>query len=282
MHDESRVVLLGDSMMEGLGVGRENRVSDLLEKKTDVEHLNFATSGIFGPIQQWLIYENLAQQFDHTAVYLFVFPTNDFVDNDPKKNNPRRYRPYFRTTQGEHKEIYYPVPFEERELERRSRLEAAFNGVTNRVRLVSAVRWAFDQVTYRDAGVEDTNDYSDYTKRDLADMLTAYRHIIELAGDRAVFLFLIPFAAEFATLDEESGYRSLPLASDLAKFADGFDNVEFLDLLKPMYRAAKQKGLTFADFTLGCDGHWGPLGNRIVADAIYDWLQNRNAHTHLE
>jgi hypothetical protein len=154
--------------------------------------------------------------------------------------------------------------------------------VTNRVRLVSAVRWAFDQVTYRDAGVEDTNDYSDYTKRDLANMLTAYRHIIELAGDRAVFLFLIPFAAEFATLDEESGYRSLPLASDLAKFADGFDNVEFLDLLKPMNRAAKQKGLTFADFTLGCDGHWGPLGNRIVADAIYDWLQNRNAHTHLE
>ena len=276
-HDGPRVVLLGDSMIEGLGVSREDRVSDLLEKKTGVEHLNFATSGIFGPIQQWLIYKNLAQQFDHTAVYLFAFPTNDFVDNDLNKNNPRRYRPYLRTTQGEQKEIYYPVPFEERELERRSRLEAVFNGVTNRIRIVAAARWAFDQVTYRGAEVEDTNNYSDYTKSDLADMLIAYRHIIELAGDRAVYLFLVPFAAEFAMLDEEGGYRSLPLASNLAEFADGFDNVEFLDLLKPTYRTAKQQGLTFADFTLGCDGHWGPLGNRIVADAIYDWRQKRKA-----
>ena len=235
-HDGPRVVLLGDSMIEGLGVSREERVSDLLEKKTGIEHLNFATSGIFGPIQQWLIYENLAQQFDHTAVYLFVFPTNDFVDNDLKKNNPRRYRPYLRTTQGEHKEIYYPVPFEERELERRSRLEALLNGVTNRVRIVTAARWAFDQVTYSGVEGEDTNNYSDYTESDLADMLTAYRHIIELAGDRAVYLFLIPFVAEFTLLDEEGGYRALPLASDLAKFADGIANVEFLDLLKPTYR----------------------------------------------
>ena len=125
---------------------------------------------------------------------------------------------------------------------------------------------------------EDTNNYSDYTASDLADMLTAYRHIIELAGNRAVYLFLIPFAAEFTLLDEEGGYRALPLASDLAKFADGYANVEFLDLLKPTYRTAKQRGLTFADFTLGCDGHWGLLGNRIVADAIYDWLQERAAH----
>ena len=277
-HEGQRVVLLGDSMMEGLGVSREDRVSDLLEKKTGIEHLNFATSGIFGPIQQWLIYENLAREFDHTAVYLFVFPTNDFVDNDPSKNDPRRYRPYLRTTQGEHKEIYYPVPFEERELERRSRLEAIFNGVTNRVRVVAAARWAFDQVTYSGADREDTNNYSDYTESDLAGMLIAYRRIIESAGDRTVYLFLIPFVAEFTLLDEEGGYRALPLASDLAKFADGFANVEFLDLLKPTYRTAKQQGLTFADFTLGCDGHWGPLGHRIVADAIYDWLQERAAH----
>jgi hypothetical protein len=272
-HDGPRVVLLGDSMMEGLGVSRENRVSDLLEMRTGIEHLNFATSGIFGPIQQWLIYKNLARQFDHTAVYLFVFPTNDFVDNDPNKNNPRRYRPYLRTIQGGNKEIYYPVTFEERELERRSRPEAVFNGVTNRVRLVAAARWVFDQFTYRDAEGEGTNNYSDYTESDLADMLFAYRHVIDLAGDRAVYLFLIPFAAEFEALDEEGAYRILPLASDLAKFADEFDNVEFLDLLKPTYRAAKEQGLTFVDFTLGCDGHWGLSGNRIVADAIYDWMQ---------
>jgi hypothetical protein len=277
-HDGPRVVLLGDSMIEGLGVSRENRVSDLLEKKTGVEHLNFATSGSFGPIQQWLIYKNLAQQFDHTAVYLFAFPTNDFVDNDPDKNNSRRYRPYLRNAQGEHKEIFYPVPFEERQLERRSRLEAVFNGLTNRVRIVAAARWAFDQVAYRDVEGGDTNNYSDYTESDLADMQIAYRRIVELAGDRAVYMFLLPFAAEFATLDEAGGYRSLPLASDLAKFADGFDNVVFLDLLEPTYRTAKRQGLTFPDFILGCDGHWGLLGNRIVADAIHDWLQERKAH----
>jgi hypothetical protein len=125
---------------------------------------------------------------------------------------------------------------------------------------------------------EDTNNYSDYTENDLADMQFAYRRIIELAGDRAVYIFLIPFATEFATLDEAGGYRSLPLASDLAKLADGFDNVVFLDLLKPTYRTAKRQGLKFVDFTLGCDGHWGLLGNRFVADAIYDWLQKRKAY----
>jgi len=74
-----RVVVLGDSMMEGLTLGTPQRLSNRLEEMTGIEHLNFATSQTFGPIQYLLAYETLAKKFDHDLVLVGFLPENDFT-----------------------------------------------------------------------------------------------------------------------------------------------------------------------------------------------------------
>jgi hypothetical protein len=48
--DKRRVVVLGDSMIEGYGLASGDRLTNKLEEKTGIEHLNFGTSGSFGTI----------------------------------------------------------------------------------------------------------------------------------------------------------------------------------------------------------------------------------------
>ena len=46
-----RTIVLGDSMIEGIGQPDEKRLTNILEKETGEEYLNFGTGGNFGPLQ---------------------------------------------------------------------------------------------------------------------------------------------------------------------------------------------------------------------------------------
>jgi hypothetical protein len=73
-------------------------LSNILERDTGREHLNFGTGGDFSPLQYALLYKTLASNFDHTQVLVGVLPDNDFYEMDPswgKKAEPGRYRPYY-------------------------------------------------------------------------------------------------------------------------------------------------------------------------------------------
>ncbi|MEI6516543.1 MAG: hypothetical protein WCO77_11230, partial [bacterium] len=59
-----RVAVLGDSFMEGWSVATEDRMSDRLERATGLQHLNFGTSGSFGPTQYLMLYTHLAREFE--------------------------------------------------------------------------------------------------------------------------------------------------------------------------------------------------------------------------
>ena len=95
--DPDRAVLLGDSFVEGFGVNHGERMSDVLEQRTGIEHLNFAT-GNTGTIQHWLTYERFALAYDHTRVFQFILPGNDFTDNNPDHERWNIYRPFLRPT----------------------------------------------------------------------------------------------------------------------------------------------------------------------------------------
>src|SRR5258708_2724871 len=93
-----RTVVLGDSMIEGLGLADQDRLTNILEKDTGREYLNFGTSGDFGPLQYALLYKTLAAKFDHDTVVVGLLPDNDFHDMSPewgKVHHADRYRPYF-------------------------------------------------------------------------------------------------------------------------------------------------------------------------------------------
>ena len=95
--NQSRVVVLGDSFIEGVGVETSERLTNLLEDNTGKPHLNFGMAGNFGPTQFMLAYQSLASSFEHDAVLIGILPANDFIDDDYELGHQgmaNRYRPY--------------------------------------------------------------------------------------------------------------------------------------------------------------------------------------------
>ena len=76
-----RVVVLGDSFVEGKGVDQSKRFTSIFEKESGHEYLNFGMS-MFGPVQYYLVYKHLAKVFQHDVVLVGILPHNDFLDND--------------------------------------------------------------------------------------------------------------------------------------------------------------------------------------------------------
>ena len=105
-----RVIVLGDSFVEGFGMPLGKRMSDLLEKASGLEHLNFGTAGNFGPTQYYLLYKTLAKKFKHDAVLVGILPANDFYDDDydyGKVNHRDQYRPYWTGAYPNYKLVYF-------------------------------------------------------------------------------------------------------------------------------------------------------------------------------
>ena len=104
------IVLLGDSFIEGVGVNLNNTFALKLRNKGN-RVLNFGSAGDFGPLQEFIIYNELISKYDHEEIIIFFLPANDFTDNSykyQKKLFGQRYRPYFRKNASGSFEIYYP------------------------------------------------------------------------------------------------------------------------------------------------------------------------------
>jgi hypothetical protein len=105
---KKRVVLLGDSFAESYGLDNEQSFDSELERLSNFDIYNFGFSGSAGPLQYYLIYENLAKKYEHDSLIIFFLPSNDFTDNDYSlwkkrgwetwEKNKVRYRPYYKKT----------------------------------------------------------------------------------------------------------------------------------------------------------------------------------------
>ena len=257
-----RVVMLGDSVLEGYGVVREERFSNLLEADSGVEHLNFGTACDFGTVQQYLLYREFAHTFDHTEVHVLTLPFNDASDNHPRHFSPSRFRPYMVEGSGGELEITYPVDFEHRERVRRPPVQVVRNAITNNVYLFNVVRTMIRRLRTAPPPLPSYANYSEFDQRVL---LRCYERIIEVAGDRTVHLFTLPSLADIeAGMAGEVG----PLPGVIESFASRFDNVDYTDLLPAYLAAIRDEGISMQDAALPCDGHPNALGHRLIADAI--------------
>jgi len=268
---ERRFVVLGDSFIEGYGLDAEHRVTNLLEARTGVEFLNFATSGGFGTIQEWLVYQSRALKYDHTDLMLFILPANDFDDNDPGNFAPDVYRPYLRPA-GDGYEVYYTVPWERRFMGSRRMSTVIKNTVDNTFYLANAFRWATRELKSRVKKQRlkvYERDYDSYSPEELQIMLDALEKLVDAAGDRRIWLLTIPTDKDFA-----AGLRGEQsrLPRELASFAARFPNVRYRDLLPDFLGDARVNGRDYPEYLNECDHHWGKLGNRLVADRLQAWL----------
>ena len=268
-----RVVVLGDSFVEGSHVEDTERFTDILEKQTGVEFLNFGTSGDFGSVQEWMLYQHLALRFDHTRVCLFLLPANDFKDNDPSRQSMARYRPYL-SGKKDSFEVTYPMPFDKRP----TRIAGMTGGRKLRNRVYN--HWyTLNLMIDRDLSrlldpmqrKPVLSSYDTYSEQDLERLLFSYGRILELAKPRKVYIFVIPRDQDFISL--QTGTFKGRIVADLHSFAEKNPGIEVIDLLPHFIDYAKTQNVMCSRFFLGFDPHWSPLGHHVTADIVLKTLQ---------
>jgi len=109
---KNSIILIGDSVVEGMGVQLEDTFAEVLEKRIGRKVLNFGSAAFFGPVQEEILYRTLASELPHNEMIYFFLPANDFTENDRRWWNSRfnkfRHRPYFRKIKNNEYEVFYP------------------------------------------------------------------------------------------------------------------------------------------------------------------------------
>ena len=253
-----RVVVLGDSFTEGWGVASEDRFSDRLEKTTGLEHLNFGTSGSFGPTQSYLLYEHLARDFDHDAVIFALLPDNDFLDDDYAyglKMHRGRYRPFFVGKDPDYELIY--TPLEQGSTASRI-LEQALRQFTYTGNLIKYLK---SMARHQKANVaEGYAGYFDFTPEQLARLKKVLTELRRAAGDKPILVLTIPCDTDILRAEKDG---QPPLPAQLAPICRKL-HMQYLDLLPPI----RDNKDGWQKCYLMTDRHWNAQGNAVAADAV--------------
>jgi hypothetical protein len=274
---DDSILLLGDSFAEGYGVSLENTSQYLLEEKIRKQVLNFGASGSFGPLQELILYKEFKDQVSHSGLIIFIFPANDFEDND--KNiwssiDKTRYRPYF----GDGQEILKPFYFKEaikRDMFDDSRglksLVKDYFWLSNTIR--TALLIFRDDITFNLSAQSGSKSYYYEAKEQhQTQLVTAYKKIVELADKKDTLFVVIPSAADidaFKNTSKKDLYKKQHWFSEINNLASLKDqHVELLDLLD--YLPNKTENLF-----LPCDSHWSRDGNIWAADIIHEFISKK-------
>jgi hypothetical protein len=263
-----RTLVLGDSFIEGLGIPADQRLSNILEKDTGREHLNFGTGGDFGPLQYALLYKTMASAFDHNMVIVGVLPDNDFHDMSldywKAKGDGDRYRPYYAADFS----VFYSGHF------RANAGEGFWDRVEAVLRAYLASyhvgQFLYSEFYWRNASPY--SGYNDYNEVDLARLQHALADIKTTADAHGARLkvFLIPRANDFQRLHQAGTNRLGPV---METWADE-SGIPVKDLLPEMDARAKND---YMSYFLKCDGHWSARGDAVAAQILEPWLDEPNA-----
>ncbi|MGF1619579.1 MAG: hypothetical protein ACFCUR_03065 [Rhodomicrobiaceae bacterium] len=273
-----RVVVLGDSFVEGFGVSEKDRLTERLEQITKIPHLNFGTSGSFGLTQSWLLYKTLASKFEHDAVIISILPDNDFTDDDFQKGKEihhDRYRPYLVGEYPDYELRYYNDDPDALNVQLKNHLEFVeklFNEFSYTVRAYEYFEMYF-RMKFADRNEPEKRErrqadkphsrYFDYTQAEFDRMKYAIEQIAALAKPRPVMIMSIPRQSDYIRARSEAG--AAPLTEQLRKLSQSV-GATYVDLLE------KTGGSTdFSRYFYSCDPHWSPAGHDMAADQLDDW-----------
>lgn len=272
----NRVIVLGDSFIEGYGVEAKDRVSNILELNTKREFLNFGSAMNFGPLQYLILYRHLAKRFSHDVVLIGLLPDNDFTDNDSvfwRSTRPieyiERYRPYINRRENSSIEAAYTrnVPSTNEATHFRASSQGYFKSISHyfwTTGFMGAIRYRI-QYGQGSTRVDSPykNGYNEKNKSRFDDASAILIGLKDEAKNKKIIIFSIPTYSEvlYAKKNGKLAYK---------EYLDWFNllrssGIETLDLL-PIFMELNESQLKSA--YLPCDGHWSALGNKFAADAI--------------
>lgn len=252
-----RVIVLGDSIVEGWGLAADERFSNLLEKATGLEHLNFGMSH-FSPYQSYIAYRELAKQYSHDAVFVTIVSLNDFDDLDFSRARGAyhySYRPYLVPDKGTYRHLDHREAPIQRVLRRNSRAYGAA------VRLVTP--WLSGSGPARKRGY---SGFYDFTEGEFALLEHSLELLAEEATQKKLVVLLVPLMRDMGRyhLDGDD-----PLSKRLVDFEER-TGARVINLLPVMYRNAIEDK---ARYRFECDFHWNALANQAAARAIRENLE---------
>lgn len=264
-----RVVALGDSFTEGVGVQMDDRLTNLLEKETQIPHLNFGLAGNFGPTQYMMMYKTLALKFSHEAVLVGILPSNDFIDDDYDiglKVGGDRYQPFLKGDYPNYELVHHADDLS------KSRAKPVHPNLVYKI--LKNFTHSFNMYRYlrvmqrvkaipQDKLLDESKvpSYFNFTERQFNRMRYSLEAIKQLAGDRPVMVYSIPIEKEIKAYRE---HGKNPLAPKLKAVCDSIQ-VEYLDLLPKTDRFTEEE---YKALFLSCDGHWSEVGNAFAKQEI--------------
>jgi len=262
---QARYILLGDSFAEGYGVNFEDTAQARLEKLLGIDVYNFGSDWYFGPVQYYLIYKDLASQYQHDGVVLFFLPANDFTDNDYslwKNFHPTWYRPYYKKQSDGQYDIFYPdqaIPKEhvqdEVELGIVGRFMVRYTFTANTLR---TIKYLFTRNPLEKAG------YSGYYDAALGEQEAAIYFIKKIVADaktRRVMILVIPDREDMVRIRSGRSYQDQYWFRELHSLKMENSNLDVIDM-------ADKMPSDYNKLFLSCDSHWNELGNLEAAKIL--------------
>ncbi|MES2518274.1 MAG: hypothetical protein V4585_09220 [Bacteroidota bacterium] len=276
---KKRVIFLGDSFVEGIMVNTPDRCSNILEKITEMEHLNFGINGT-SPINYYLTYKSLAKKFEHDVVIVGVLPANDFQDYSEGDElgliNYPIYRPYWKSTSAGYELKYSlasvnqaygslaiynnPIKIYEtkdsifRSLSFGQKLKSEFQINSYILGLISQI--AKKQMTER---TKDSSIFQDFPKDKWATFSYSLEKLIEEAKGKQIIIVTIPTLKDILLYQKT---KENILAVQLSQFCKNH-HVQYLDLL-PLLSTISNPSELYVE----CDGHWNEKGEKMAAEFL--------------
>ena len=271
--------LIGDSFAEGYGVEKIESSEYFIEKELGVPVLNFGASGDFGPLQQYLIYNNY-NFLPHQGLIIYILPDNDFTDNDVKtwmNRDQTRFRPYFNETGNPLNPYYFPkaIPRDGPSYKTLKQIIRNYFWSANTLRsiLIEKDLWAIRDIVKKKKKGQLNSYFYDANHLQQTNLIDAYEGILDSANNRDVIFVIIPTKRDIMRWKSEpdrDSYKRQHWYSSLESFEERVSqNVAVINLLEYLPNQIEKLFLI-------CDGHWSPYGNKWVSDIIINHIKNNN------
>lgn len=278
------IVLLGDSFIEGVGVNFENTFTAKL-RSVGMNVLNFGSAGDFGPLQEYIIYKELASGYNHNEVVIFFLPANDFTDNSYKYQKSlfgQRYRPYFKKDSLGSFEIYYPENsspsnrYPSTERKNSFKVKSTLIDYFYSANILRQFRLSILGSSPEIQKIFNDNYGYKFNDKDTVDgVLYYYKKLFELIPKNVTkTLIIIPTDRDLREIySDEWGYLDMAWYKGLKKITKE-SNVNLIDLALDENKTSKKNlELGMKDWFLKCDGHWNENGH---AYAVSSYLKHIN------
>ena len=265
-NSDNDIILLGDSFAEGYGVNYEDTSQKHIENFNNTNVLNFGVSQNFGPVQYWLIYDELAKHFKKSSVIIYFLPDNDFGENDPSNwKGSKRYRPYYKKVGNNNYDIFIPNHSVKNYSSFTKKIKKIFKDYLWSSNIFINLNYKYK--LYRANQKKLDSDFSAYFDTPLEQQKAAIFFLDKIIDSSSanVILVSIPRPQDFNKLSSGSDLNKIYWNKYFSNKDKLNNNFKFLDLIK-------YPPENINDIYLKCDGHWSPKGNFWAAEIISNHL----------